>query len=305
MNIVFKISLIFAIIFSACKHNPTSQELLDKKFQEELNNFTFPKITQKYTKEEFQYWRMDSIQTRFPIAIRAKYSFFDKTISLPVDYHKLREVYVPDYPFFNKRIENKENFSIEYPNEYMVKLGINDLTILPDYKQNIAVKNEYNGDRKYFFPIYVVNSSQTPNVFAAKDGYVFAIQEAQNREGKWYPIEMKGFDFCGNGHWFRVLEPKEFMMFLMPKYTGNFKTKLRVRLKIGRKTLFSMLYEGYINEKQFNLYCKKNIDTLSEDEINFIIGRFYGTIPKELDKMPYNKLSRKNSSPAVISSVPH
>ncbi len=105
----------------------------------------------------------------------------------------------------------------------------------------------------WHYPVYVVNESNASRYFTLKDDYVLALQEALHPNGNWYPIEKRGPDGCWNGSWSIYVEPKEFLVFLVNKYNGNFKTKIRVRLNIGRSIYYSDPFDGYINMEQFFL----------------------------------------------------
>lgn len=114
---------------------------------------------------------------------------------------------------------------------------------------------------------------------------MFAIQEALDDNGDWRPIEGRGFDFCGNGYWGLKIHSNEFMTILFPKYAGDFKTKIRVRIKNHDIIYVSRPFEGTINKKQF--YFGKDRDYhYCEDDKNktgAIQHVFYGSIPLELD----------------------
>lgn len=110
-----------------------------------------------------------------------------------------------------------------------------------------------------YFPVYVINESATTKVFVAKDSYVFAIQEAKYyRDDRWYPIESMMFDFCGNGYYGIKVHPGQFIMVMAPKYGGDSKGMMRVRMRIGESTYFSQPFEGTYNEGQFNV-TKENM----------------------------------------------
>jgi hypothetical protein len=126
-----------------------------------------------------------------------------------------------------------------------------------------------------------------PKIFIGKDNYVFAIQEASDTSDgvRWYPIEGKGFDFCGNGYFRRKIQPKEFIMFLFPKYSGLEEIMLRIRLKIGDDLIISKPFKGKINRNQFNL--KRDswfYNNLKETKGSSVNGIFYGAFPKDIDK---------------------
>lgn len=132
------------------------------------------------------------------------------------------------------------------------------------------------------FPVFIVNPTQSTKVFVAKDSYVFAIQEAMDPHNEqWYPIEFLPYDFCGNGYYGIKVHPKEFVMIVAPKFQGDTKGMLRIRLKIGEDIYVSQPYEGYFNSGQFvpPYFLQKRID--DPERLKYgIVRDFIGAVPK-------------------------
>jgi|GEM_PF-2151342 len=157
------------------------------------------------------------------------------------------------------------------------------LQLVPDPTIHLALADKNRMDNSAFFPVFLVNENNTIHALQGKDSRVFAIQEALDSSGTWRPIEMQAWGFCANGFWVRKIKPKHFAVFLLPKYTGDFTTQLRVRLRNGAQTLISQPYPGSISYQQFYL---------PEDEIfafngyqrrpESIISDCLGSIPLEL-----------------------
>ena len=78
------------------------------------------------------------------------------------------------------------------------------------------------------------------------------IQEAKDTDGNWKPIEyiyslpLDIIDYSCT-----VLSPKKYLATSIIKYHGDFKTKLRVKIRFGRNYYYSNEIEGYINKSQF------------------------------------------------------
>lgn len=92
-------------------------------------------------------------------------------------------------------------------------LDINGLDLRVDYETTVAYNPFYkiwDSTALAYFPVYFINSSQEDKVLYGKDGHVFGIQEAVDREHHnwWHPIESRGFDFCGNGKWGLIIHPQ-------------------------------------------------------------------------------------------------
>lgn len=154
------------------------------------------------------------------------------------------------------------------------------LEIVTDYGKDIA---EMSPSENLFlsYPVYLVNSSPRDKWVLGKDRYVFSIQEALGRDGKWYPIECRCWDFCGNGHRATHLRPNTFFCFLAPKYAGNYKTKLRVRFRNGNSIYVSSAFDGSIQESQ--TWMPKRSDGRSmaySGDSTALFEQFYGAIPR-------------------------
>jgi len=167
-------------------------------------------------------------------------------------------------------------------------IGITDTTrtdgleLFTDYSSTI-VRNPYGLElAEYNYPVYIVNQTSGVKVISGKDSHLFGIQEALDSNGNWRPIEFKGHDFCGVGRYGVKLYPNEYALLAFPKYQGNFKTKLRVRIKNGNNIYVSQPFDGTINERQFYLekdeYLRKS---LLEYKAEIIENTFYGAWPME------------------------
>jgi hypothetical protein len=132
-------------------------------------------------------------------------------------------------------------------------------------------------------PVYVVNATGHTKLLVGKDNWVFAIQEAQDRQGHWRPIESRGVDFCGNGHWLLKLHPHQLALFFVQQYQGPFVTRLRVRLQNGESRYVSAPYPGHISEQQFVAPAEQMRQLLSNKAaVNWL---YYGAKPTALDSI--------------------
>ena len=120
-------------------------------------------------------------------------------------------------------------------------------------------QNNYSGIK-----VYVANTTSSPIKFNASDSRLSMKVQALNAKGEWKDIEYLPGSSCGNSYHISSLEPEHFWSFATPKYTGDFKTKLRIALSYAdpndksekhwqRKelTIYSNEYEGSINPGQF------------------------------------------------------
>jgi len=167
-------------------------------------------------------------------------------------------------------------------------LSSDGLQVFADYESSVIYCDKaVDTSAHFFYPVYLVNETADPKIFIGKDSYGFAIQEALDTTGypRWYAIEGRGFDFCGNGYFRRKILPNQFIMFLFPKYAGSETTLLRVRVKVGEDLVVSKAFSGVINPKQFNI--RKGgwfYDELKETKGASANWMFYGAAIKEIDK---------------------
>ncbi len=106
------------------------------------------------------------------------------------------------------------------------------------------------------YPLYVYNSSsQYVEVQMPLQGDdLYFIIEALDQSKNWKPIEywdQPGF-LCGTGHEDYVLKPKHFIVSAVKKYNGDYKTKMRIKLKSFDKTYYSNEFSGTMNLNQFD-----------------------------------------------------
>ena len=162
-------------------------------------------------------------------------------------------------------------------------MSTDGLQIVADYRTIVHPAVDYLRTESHY-PVYVFNESSRAEFLSGKDTHVFAIQEALDVSGWWRPIEGRSFDFCGNGRWALCVRPNEFVLFSMRRYTGGFKTKLRIRLVNGSATYVSEPFEGEINFKQFLVEPNGYFyEELAKDRADAISWIFYGSVPLSYD----------------------
>lgn len=101
-------------------------------------------------------------------------------------------------------------------------------------------------------PIFIYNSSYK-NYIVGLGTILYMHLEAKNRKGEWKPIEKQWGYFCGTGIFTHVLKPNNICVSSVYKYSGNFKTKLRLK-HLGN---YSNEFEGYVNLDEFGEYDTK------------------------------------------------
>lgn len=131
-------------------------------------------------------------------------------------------------------------------------LPTNGFEMEVDYKTTINMTDKYmNLEKgKYYYPAFIINRTPSYKVLIGKDSHLFAIQEAKDSNGIWRPIELEGQGFCGCCYWAEKIYHNEYVVMLLPKYKGNFKTKLRIRLRNNATIYASKPFDGMIDYKQ-------------------------------------------------------
>ena len=80
------------------------------------------------------------------------------------------------------------------------------------------------------------------------------IQEALDEDSLWKPIEYWVYSGCGNSYFNPLnLNPYTYLMVPIRKYFGEYKTKMRLKLKNGKKIIYSNTFKGSINKSQFTI----------------------------------------------------
>lgn len=110
------------------------------------------------------------------------------------------------------------------------------------------------------YPVFVYNNSNNSNYFKNYGNYsnpnskVFPmIQEAKDKNGIWKPIEFsEDIILSPEGNLYYELLPKNFLVTSIIKYKGDYKTKIRVKIVIGKEIFYSNEINGTINYSQFD-----------------------------------------------------
>ncbi|MFD1552541.1 hypothetical protein DNU06_17075 [Putridiphycobacter roseus] len=107
----------------------------------------------------------------------------------------------------------------------------------------------YN-DRFFAYKIYLINSTNDTVQIPAQDGRIKIMQQALDLEGKWLDTERFINSFCGNSYHSFPLLPSFYQVYATPITKGEFKTRLRYRLELYDRTIYSNEYIGNINAEQ-------------------------------------------------------
>lgn len=251
--------IIITLFIAGCstKHNQKSLE---------GERFKLPLIIQKENADTVKAFKGEGMTGIYPQLI-GKFKFGDT-----INFSSLEQQQMPEKDYLWE-VQNANDSD---------SLSSDGLQIIPDYKTSVAY-SRYELTNHLYFPVYIVNETYEPRIFFGKDSHGFAIQEAIDTSdySLWHPIESTGYDFCGNGRFRKKINPKEFLIFLLPKYAGSDTTSLRIRFKIGESVFISKAFTGTINPNQFDIDKKDWIyDRLKESKGDAASIIFYGGRPK-------------------------
>lgn len=107
-------------------------------------------------------------------------------------------------------------------------------------------------NREGFFVAFLVNTTDTSFHAQRQDGSLIMIQEAQDADGEWKPIEYWVWSGCGNSY-FSPLElmPGECVYIPIRRYQGEMHTKIRLKMDTGKGIFYSEPFESTISKAQF------------------------------------------------------
>ncbi len=134
-----------------------------------------------------------------------------------------------------------------------------------NFNENISVPKLDSSDFISYYPVYIINKSDSVIAFTYQSiSGLLAVQEAQDSLGEWKHIEYWHRNWCGNTYSQCYLKPKYYIFSKIKVYSGNFKTNIRLKIKILNKFYYSESFIGSINYSQFKIpdknINKENLD---------------------------------------------
>jgi hypothetical protein len=140
----------------------------------------------------------------------------------------------------------------------LAKQIINDSLILSetgiflkiDTTKIISIAYKFNA-----YNLYLGNKTDTTLKLEASDSRLYIVAEAFYKN-EWKPIEYLPSSWCGNSYHNVYLKTYQFWNFVIPKFTGKIKTKIRYRLLISKEhyiysnEINASINKGQLTEKQ-------------------------------------------------------
>lgn len=139
---------------------------------------------------------------------------------------------------------------------------------------------------KYYkgYNLYVVNATADTLYFEAQDSRIEMVLQAKNSKGEWRDIEYLPNSWCGNSDHTLFLAPKELWKFVVPKYEGHVKTKLRAKLLYKKQLFFEEQNQEEESPKVEDFNVKKL--SVADSVENWVIrgSRTHSTIYRDYSK---------------------
>lgn len=204
--------------------------------------FNFDKDT--ILKKEIDFKSLDKYSVGFKNidTILPRYNFkiiLDTTYLVSLKGFQYQNLSLPDekHLIVNGKIGNK------IPNESQIN-EFNKITSRY-FNKLFALENDY----VTCYPLLIYNNDFKPAYFKS----IKMIQEAKDVDGKWKPVEFfQDIPTCVVTNMFLKLNPHKYQASAIIKYNGDFKTMLRVKVKINNEVYYSNEIYGHINKSQFN-----------------------------------------------------
>ncbi|MCS6821276.1 MAG: hypothetical protein NZ551_05330 [Microscillaceae bacterium] len=144
------------------------------------------------------------------------------------------------------------------------------------YVDTLSPQNDYQS--RNFIKVFLINASSQTSVIPVQERSLIMIQEALNEDQQWKPIEYWSYDWGrGRSQDSLVLENNYIVQTFAPRYKGNFKTKIRFKLRTNlngkAQYLYSPAFSASIPKEQFNptqnpVGNKQAISFLDESKVN-------------------------------------
>ncbi|WP_300665569.1 hypothetical protein [Fluviicola sp.] len=139
----------------------------------------------------------------------------------------------------------KETVVETYPGGYSDTIVYRGCRNIPAFQ----VRIDYKGEDKIEIQI--------------EDGKLVAVQQALDSAGNWISLEHFIHSDCGNNYSFARLKKNESYLFKIAQYTGNYPTKMRLKILIDDQVYYSNEFNGSINNEQLNSsYNRKENETI-------------------------------------------
>ncbi len=166
-----------------------------------------------------------------------------------------------DFLYLDKKMEiylaNEKNISIKVDTNFKTSIDI-------QYKHYDLNDDLAQIDSVYCnaaFPFFIENLSDSLiYVGEGKMGIHNLYLQAINAKGDWVDIEKPFKISCGNGYQYIVLPPKHLLLGKLMRKRGDYKAICRLKLKYRNNTIYSNIFEDWIDKKLLDLKFDSNYE---------------------------------------------
>jgi hypothetical protein len=163
--------------------------------------------------------------------------------------------------YFEKKYPKADSLILDVDTSEIYRIPKYDFYRFSYFYNSKASPSQEENAYKYFagYRVSIYNTQKDTTLFRVQDNQLMMIQEAQDTEGIWRPIEHWAYSWCGNSYFENALEPKAYFSNVIVYYKGDFETLLRVKwvfdnhINHSRKIVYSQPFRGSIHYSQFNL----------------------------------------------------
>jgi hypothetical protein len=106
-------------------------------------------------------------------------------------------------------------------------------------------------DRFMAYKLYLVNGSRDTVWIPTQDARLKMILQAVNEHGEWQDLNNFYNSFCGVSYRSYPMPPGGYQIFPAPFFKGEYRTKFRYKLIIGKSEIYSNTFRGSMNPGQF------------------------------------------------------
>jgi hypothetical protein len=156
-------------------------------------------------------------------------------------------------------VDTAKQFPFDYWMKYCLKLNFpleeKELSIVPIIN-SIAYDSLKLGTTHQVYQAIsfkLLSPVDSSFVLETEDNRVPAIWEARNEKGEWQPVEYFHHSGCGNSYEKFLIPQKHYLIIAANYLQGDYKTKLRLKLRIGKAVYYSSELDGSISQSQFVL----------------------------------------------------
>jgi hypothetical protein len=104
--------------------------------------------------------------------------------------------------------------------------------------------------QKYFGRgLYLYNTTKDTITLNSQDNRLYMVVQAKDETGKWKDIDYLPRSWCGNSYYTVQLPPNEYWKFIMPVFSGDFKTKLKIKLIPSNKEIVKWKFKEKEGER--------------------------------------------------------